>query len=64
MEQPFSDPSADLDANGIDRNRLRRNLQRSLEERIERNYRAAVNILECRRAAESARLRPTDQSSQ
>ena len=53
----WSDPGADIDENGVDLNRLRRNLARSPEERAERNYRAAIVILECRRAAESAGLR-------
>lgn len=53
MNRDF-DPNADLDENGIDLNRLRRNLARPLEERIERNRQAAVKILECMRAAESA----------
>jgi hypothetical protein len=55
--EDFHDPSADLDANGVDLNRLRRNLARTPEERIERNRQAAIKILECRRAAESAGLR-------
>ncbi len=59
LQEPF-DPNADLDENGIDRNQLRRNLARSLEERIERNRVAATIILECRRAAESAQVRTTD----
>ncbi len=53
QEQPF-DAHADVDANGIDLARLRRNLARPLEMRIERNRAAAVKTLECRRAAESA----------
>jgi len=53
-------PNQDLNANGIDLNRLRRNLAMSLEERIARNRLAAALILECRRAAESARVRETD----
>ena len=51
------DSYADLDSNGIDLGRLRRNLARSLEERIERNRRVAITILECRHAAGYARLR-------
>ena len=53
----FVDPSADLNADGVDLNRLRRNLARTPEEQIERNRLAAAIILECRRAAEAAGLR-------
>ena len=54
---PYFDPHADLDANGVDLNRLRRNLARTPEEQLERNRQAAAKILECRRAAEAAGLR-------
>ncbi len=54
------DPNAELFSNGIDLNRLRRNLARSLEERIERNYQAAIKILECQRAAQAAGIRNPD----
>lgn len=60
--QVWFDPSADPDENGVDLNRLRRNLTLSLEERIERNRRAAITILECRHAANASRLRETDSS--
>ena len=60
----FFNPSADLDENGVDLNRLRRNLKLSLEERIERNQREMIKVLEFRRARESSELRPTHQSSE
>jgi hypothetical protein len=56
------DPSADLDRNGIDLNRLRRNLELTLEERVARNYQAAERLLECQRAAKAARIRTPDPS--
>jgi hypothetical protein len=56
------DPDADLDLNGIDLNQLRRNLERTLEERITRNYQAAERLLECQRAAKAARVRTPDPS--
>ncbi len=57
----FFDPSVDLNVDGVDLNQLRRNLARSLEERIERNRQAAIKILECKRAFESSRVRNSDQ---
>ena len=57
----FFDPSVDLNEDGVDLNQLRRNLARSLEERIERNREAAIKILECKRAFESSRVRNSDQ---
>ena len=57
------DQDADLDLNGIDLNRLRRNLELTLEERVERNYRAAERLLECQRAAQAARVRTADSSA-
>jgi hypothetical protein len=58
------DPSADVDENRIDLNRLRRNLQLSPEERIERNRQAAIRNIECMRAARSTRLRKPDPIAQ
>jgi hypothetical protein len=59
QDQPF-DPHADLDASGIDLNRLRRNRLLTPEEQLERNRKAAAFLLECKRAAQSARLSKTD----
>ena len=56
------DPNADLDRNGVDLNRLRRNLELTLEERVARNHQAAVRLLECQRAAKAARVRTPDPS--
>jgi hypothetical protein len=50
------DPAAELDENGIDLRRLRRNRAMSPEERYERNFQAAQRILDFHHAGAATRL--------
>lgn len=55
FDEPWTNPNED--ANGIDLDRLRRNLAMTVEERIEQHRRACESVLAIRAAAEAARNR-------